>query len=65
MSQTPRTEAGQLTELTMLAVRERLPDISTHQYNRIYEAVLETLNFRFGTDGRKLGTAPAKEGSAS
>lgn len=27
----------------MTAVRAKMPDITTHQYNRTYEAVIETL----------------------
>ena len=41
--QTPDTEAGRLTETIMAGVKRRVPEIKTHEYNRIYEAVLEGL----------------------
>jgi hypothetical protein len=41
--ETPKTEAGRVTERIMLRVRSKLPDLPTHEYNRTYEAVLEEL----------------------
>lgn len=38
------TKAGNLTEKIMAKVVERLPNIQTHEYNRIYEAVLSVLS---------------------
>lgn len=49
--QTPNTEAGRLTEQVMAKVKAKLPDITTHEYNRTYEAVLEVLTLRFGKAG--------------
>lgn len=40
---TPKGISGRLTESIMSRVRERLPDIGTHEYNRTYEAVLDGL----------------------
>ena len=42
--QTPNTKAGQLTELIMSRIRGKLPELPTHEYNRIYECVLGELN---------------------
>ena len=33
-----------MTEQIMFEVKERLPDIETHEYNRVYEACLAALN---------------------
>lgn len=41
--ETPNTKAGKTTEMIMASVRAKLPDITTHQYNRTYEAVMEIL----------------------
>lgn len=41
--ETPNTEAGRLTERIMAKVRGRLPSMSVHEYNVIYECCLETL----------------------
>ncbi len=41
--QTPNNRAGRLTERVMAKVREALPELPTHEYNRTYEAVLEVL----------------------
>ena len=40
---TPETTAGYLTENIMCRVRSKLPELPTHEYNRIYEAVLGEL----------------------
>jgi hypothetical protein len=45
MSQFPKTKATDLTELVMQAVKKKLPDMTTHQYNRTYEAVYDTMAF--------------------
>ena len=45
--QTPNTKAGRVTEKVMAAVKKRLPDMSTYQYNRTYEGVLEALSLEF------------------
>ena len=42
--ETPKTEAGRLTEKIMLEVRTRLPEIETPQYNCIYEVVHKVLD---------------------
>jgi hypothetical protein len=42
--QTPDTKAGRLTELVMARVRGKLPELQTHEYNRVYECVLAELN---------------------
>lgn len=41
---TPDTKAGRLTELVMARVRGKLPELPTHEYNRVYECVLAELN---------------------
>ena len=41
---TPETKAGRLTELIMARVRGKLPELPTHEYNRVYECVLGELN---------------------
>ena len=41
--ETPKTNAGRITERIMFKVREKLPEIETHEYNRTYEAVLAVL----------------------
>ncbi len=43
--ETPKTQAGNLTERIMFQVTERVKDqqLTTFQYNRIYEVVLEAL----------------------
>jgi len=41
--ETPNTGAGQLTEKIMLRVRNKLPALTTREYNRIYEAVLDSV----------------------
>ena len=41
--QTPNTRAGELTEHIMCRVRSKLPELPTHEYNRVYEAVLGEL----------------------
>jgi len=41
--QTPNTTEGWLTEQIMARVKEKLPLITVPDYNRTYEAVLETL----------------------
>jgi hypothetical protein len=41
---TPETKAGRLTELVMARVRGKLPELPTHEYNRVYECVLAELN---------------------
>ncbi len=43
MVKTPDTDAGWLTEKVMAEVKKRLPKISTHDYNRTYEAIFHTL----------------------
>lgn len=42
--QTPNTVAGAVTEDVMARVRRNLPEMKTHEYNRVYEAVLESMN---------------------
>lgn len=42
--QTPNTPAGQTTERIMSKVRQKLPELPTHEYNRMYEACLEVLS---------------------
>jgi hypothetical protein len=42
--QTPNTQAGRLTEQIMASVTQKLPKLPTHEYNRIYEAVLGVLS---------------------
>lgn len=42
--QTPETKAGRLTELVMARIRGKLPELPTHEYNRVYECVLAELN---------------------
>ena len=44
----PKTIAGQLTEVIMGRVDEKLPELTPHDYNRIFEAVLAGLD---DTDG--------------
>ncbi len=39
----PKGISGRLTESIMARVRERLPDIETHEYNRTWEAVYDGL----------------------
>ena len=41
---TPETKAGRLTELVMARIRGKLPELPTHEYNRVYECVLAELN---------------------
>lgn len=41
--QTPPSEAGRLTELCMAKVRQQLPELSVHEYNLTYSAILEAL----------------------
>jgi hypothetical protein len=41
--QTPNTIAGAVTEDVMARVRRNLPEMKTHEYNRTYEAVLESM----------------------
>ena len=45
---TPNNIAGRLTEAIMGRVCEKLPDISTHDYNRICESVLAGLDHTEG-----------------
>lgn len=40
---TPDTTAGELTDHIMCNVRSKLPELPTHEYNRIFEAVLDEL----------------------
>ena len=40
---TPETTAGYLTDHIMARVRSKLPELPTHEYNRIFEAVLSEL----------------------
>jgi len=40
--ETPDTRAGRFTAQAMRRVKKKLPEISTHDYNRVYEAVWET-----------------------
>lgn len=47
--ETPKTNAGRLTERIMLSVRAKLPDIKPDQYNRIYESVLAELELAIGS----------------
>lgn len=42
--ETPDTEQGRMTERVMARVREKLPLLVTHDFNRVYESVLEVLN---------------------
>ena len=42
--ETPINQEGKMTERIMAGVKKRLPNIETHEYNRIYEACLEALN---------------------
>ncbi len=39
----PKTIAGRLTEAIMRRVDEKLPELTPHDYNRIFEAVLAGL----------------------
>lgn len=50
-----KNTAGRLTEAIMARVKGRLPEISTHEYNRTYEAVLETLKSADGIVKRGSG----------
>lgn len=43
MTSFPHTDRTFLTEKIMSLVMKRLPDIQTHEYNRIFEAVYEGL----------------------
>ena len=42
--QTPNTIEGAITEDIMLRAVQKLGNFPTHNYNRLYEAVLESLN---------------------
>lgn len=42
--QTPNSQAGALTERIMEAITVKIGKMPKHNYNRIYEAVLETLS---------------------
>ena len=44
----PKTIAGQLTEAIMVRVDEKLPELIPHDYNRIFEAVLDGLDHTEG-----------------
>lgn len=42
--ETPKNEAGDITELIMESVKRKLPEIDTYTYNRVYEAIYESLS---------------------
>ena len=44
----PNNISGRLTEAIMSRVREKLPDISAHDYNRVCESVLAGLDHTAG-----------------
>jgi hypothetical protein len=43
---TPNNVEGRTTERIMAEVKKHLPDISTNDYNRVYESILTVLNGR-------------------
>ena len=44
----PKTISGRLTEAIMARVSEKLPDMSTHDYNRVWESVQAGLDHTEG-----------------
>jgi preprotein translocase subunit SecA len=57
MSQFPNNRATQVTEFIMAEVRSRLPDMPTHEYNRVYESCYKVLGSEL-PDGLKEIDAP-------
>jgi len=49
--ETPNTRAGHLTESIMANITRKIGKMPTHNYNAIYGAVLEVLNFEFQEPG--------------
>jgi ABC-type sulfate transport system substrate-binding protein len=47
----PDNEATRTTERIMAKVKDKLPDIDVHNYNRTFEAVHEVLNEKNVNDG--------------
>ncbi len=44
----PKTISGRLTEAIMGRVRDKLPEITTHDYNRVCESILAGLDHTEG-----------------
>lgn len=62
---TPETKAGRLTELVMARVRGKLPELPTHEYNRVYECVLAELNCHVLGETHEIPEASARRSNAA
>jgi len=57
---TPDTKAGRLTDHIMARVRGKLPELPTHEYNRVYECVLAELNCHVLGETHEIPEASAR-----